>query len=120
MANHVATGKKAKHGENIVQRTRAAVLNAFDAIENRGKKISDILADEFEKNPIKFMELASKLMPKEITGNINHSHSEIESLTINEINTMLNELKDAARTMRGDDTGVSGLVSEKESESQIH
>lgn len=75
MANYNATGKKAKHGENLIQRTRAAILNAFDAVENRGRLISEILADEFEKNPIKFMELASKAMPKEISGEIAHTHT---------------------------------------------
>lgn len=75
MANHNATGKKAKHGAELAQRTRAAVLNAFDALEENGKKISDILADEFEKNPIKFMELASKLIPKEMSGEFNHIHT---------------------------------------------
>lgn len=75
MADYNATGKKAGHGPELVQRTRKAVLNAFDALENRGKVLSDLLADELEKNPIKFMELASKLMPKEITGDFNHNYS---------------------------------------------
>ena len=78
--NITATGKGVKHGENLIQRTRAAILNAFDAVENRGKKISEILADEFIKNPIKFMELAAKAMPKEISGEINHVHT-AQSLT---------------------------------------
>ncbi len=72
MANPHATGKTAGHGKELVQRTRAAVLHAFDAVERDGKLISEILAQEFEKNPIKFMELASKLMPKEIHGEFNH------------------------------------------------
>lgn len=80
MANKSATGKKAKHGTELAQRTRSAVLNTFDAIEKNGKKISDILAQEFEKNPIKFMELASKLIPKEVSGEIEHIHT-AKSLT---------------------------------------
>ena len=73
-------GKGAKHGENLVQRVRAGILNALDCVEQRGKKISEILAEEFEKNPIKFMELAIKAMPKEISGEINHVHT-AKSLT---------------------------------------
>lgn len=74
MANSEATGKKAGHGPELIQRTRKAVLSTFDAIDKRGKVISEILADEFEKNPIKFMELASKLMPREIQGKMEHEH----------------------------------------------
>ena len=74
-ANIDPKGKAAGHGPELVQRTRKAVLNTFDAIEKEGKKISDILAKEFEKNPIKFMELAAKLMPKEISGEFNHTHT---------------------------------------------
>lgn len=73
MANRQATGKKAKHGAELVQRTRAAVLGAFDAVEAKGKKISDILAKELEENPIRFMELASKFIPKEIQAEVTHS-----------------------------------------------
>ena len=61
MSNSDPIPKAAQHGPELVQRTRKAVLNAFDAIEKRGKVISEILADTFEENPIKFMELASKL-----------------------------------------------------------
>lgn len=68
----MAQGKRAGHGPELVQRTRKAVLNTFKAVEKRGKVISEILADEFEKNPIKFMELAAKLMPKEISGEVTH------------------------------------------------
>ena len=73
--NNGRLGKGVKHGENLIQRTRAAILNTFDAVESRGRKISEILADEFEKNPIKFMELAAKAMPKEISGEFNHTHT---------------------------------------------
>lgn len=80
MANYQATGKKAKHGAELVQRARAAILNALDVLEVRGKKVSEMLADEFENNPIKFMELASKWAPKEISGEFNHVHT-AKSLT---------------------------------------
>ena len=73
MANHQATGKKAKRGPELAQRCRAAVLNAFDAFEKKGKLISEVLADEFEKNPLKFMELASKYCPRDIEATIEYT-----------------------------------------------
>ncbi len=66
MAGHNATGKKARRGPELVQRSRAAILNALDVLEERGKTISVLLADELENNPIRFMELASKFCPKEL------------------------------------------------------
>lgn len=66
MANYKATGKKSYKGPELVQRVRAALLNALDVLDQRGKKISDILADEFEQNPLKFMDLASKYCPKDV------------------------------------------------------
>lgn len=75
MANRTRNvGKGVKHGENLVQRTRAAILNTFDAVESKGRKLSAILAEEFERNPLKFMEVAIKAMPKEVTGEVNHNH----------------------------------------------
>lgn len=72
MANYKATGKKTKHGAELVQRCRAAVLNTFNAIEKEGKLISEILAEEFKSNPLRFMDMASKYCPKEIDGEITH------------------------------------------------
>ena len=76
----MAKGKTAYRGIEMAQRSRAAVLNALDVVESRGRLISEILADEFESNPLKFMELAAKLTPKEISGEINHVHT-AQSLT---------------------------------------
>ncbi len=101
MANPKPIPKKAKHGEELVQRTRAAVLNTFGAIEKRGKVISEILADEFEKNPIKFMELASKLLPKEIHGDINHNHTGLDALTDDDLNERIAEYRTIIEAMRG-------------------
>lgn len=66
--------KTAKHGIELAQRSRAAVLNALGVVEKRGTLISELLANEFEANPIRFMELAAKLMPKDHTGEIDHNH----------------------------------------------
>lgn len=84
MANSNPQPKRAKKGAELVQRCRAAVLNAFDAVERDGKLISEVLAEEFKKNPIKFMELASKFAPKEISGEFTHTHT-AETMTDDEL-----------------------------------
>lgn len=106
MANHKATGKTAKRGSELVQRCRAAVLNALDVVEQEGKTISELLAKEFESNPIKFMELASKFCPKDIQAEITH--------TVNANQLTDDELASIA-------TGSSKRASKaKDSEKQLH
>ena len=70
MANYNATGKKARGAQELTVKWRKAVLNTFDCVEKKGKLISEILAEEFEKNPMKFMELASKGIIKEATSDV--------------------------------------------------
>ena len=64
--NKHATGKKAGHGPELVQRIRAVVLGALDAVEKDGKLISEILAEKFKDDPLRFMDMASKYCPKEV------------------------------------------------------
>ncbi len=66
MANYKATGKKVKNGPEIVQRVRTAILGAFETVEKEGRLISQILADEFKKDPMRFMDMASKYCPKDV------------------------------------------------------
>lgn len=66
MANHRATGKKSKRGPELAQRIRAGILNALDCVEKDGMLISEILAEEFKANPMKFIDMASKYVPKDI------------------------------------------------------
>jgi len=73
MANHKATGKKAGYGVELAQRTRGAILGALNVMEAKGKSIADILAKELEENPMRFMELASKFIPKDIQAEITHT-----------------------------------------------
>ena len=75
--NKQATGKKPKHGPELVQRVRGAVLSAFDSVEKEGKLISEILAEKFKEDPLRFMDMVSKYCPREVAmeleANINHS-----------------------------------------------
>lgn len=66
MANHNANGKSVKGGHELAQRTRGAILNAFGAVETQGKVVSEVLAEAFLANPIRFMDMAAKYIPKDI------------------------------------------------------
>ena len=73
MAN--PTGKNGKKGAELVQRVRGAVLNAFDCVEKgtpsrKPMVLSEILADAFLENPLKFLDTASKFTPKDINAEI--------------------------------------------------
>ena len=84
MGNIYAPGKRAKHGENLVQRIRAGILGAFDVSEKKGMLISEMLSVEWEKNPLKFLEVAAKHLPKEITAEITRTY-EANKLTDDEL-----------------------------------
>ena len=96
MANPKPQPKRAKHGAELVQRGRAAVLNALDVLDRRGKLISELLADEIEKNPLKFMDLLSKLAPRE--RHVEHSgtiHQTVEHRAVSETDQRIEELIEA-------------------------
>lgn len=104
MANRSANGKKAKKGTEIVQRVRAAILGAFDVVEKEGKLISELLAEEFKRDPMRFMDMAAKYCPKDVDLRVEHVTSASE-LTEAE----LDELIAAARAVgreEGEDTSA--------------
>ena len=77
----MATGKTAKKGREIAGSCRANLLKALQVLEDRGKPVSVLLADAAEKDPLKFMDLCSKFIPRniDITQNVTVEHS-MESL----------------------------------------
>ena len=94
--NRQATGKAIKRGAQIAARTRGAILNAFDAVEQRGRVISEILADSFIENPLKFLDTAAKYVPKDInlTNNIK---KDSKDYTDDELQEMIAERARARR-----------------------
>jgi hypothetical protein len=106
MANYKATGKKAGYGVELAQRTRGAILGALNVMESRGKSIADILAKELEENPIRFMELASKFIPKDIQAEITH--------TINASELTDSDLAHIATS------SSAGITEAQESETNLH
>lgn len=99
MANRNPNPKRAKKGPELVQRVRAAILNAFDAVERDGKLISEILAEKFKDDPLRFMDMASKYCPKDVDLHVDRVTSAAD-LTENE----LDELIAAARAARGEES----------------
>jgi len=87
--NDRATGKKAKHGPELVQRIRGAVLSAFDAVEKEGKLLSQILAEKFKDDPMRFMDMASKYCPREVAmdveANVTHHTEELSEADLERI-----------------------------------
>ena len=78
MANANPIPKVPKHGKELAQRARAGILNAFGAVEKRGVKISDALADAFLADPLKFMDMAAKYVPKSVDQPLQHVTNAIQ------------------------------------------
>ena len=72
MANRQATGKKAKRAPELAGRIRELLLDAMDLLDNGDKTIAELLAEECRDNPVRFLELASKYVPR----NIQHTGDE--------------------------------------------
>ena len=69
--NSGGNGQTAKHGVNLTARTRGSILNALDVVDadakaKLNKPVSQILADEFKNNPLKFMDMAAKYIVKDV------------------------------------------------------
>jgi hypothetical protein len=109
MANHKATGKKSRKGQELAQRSRAAILDAMDLLEKDGKTIGELLALEAKENPNKFMELVSKFIPKDIHAEVSH--------TINALDLTDDEL---AAIARGSSGGVIATEAGEEQPSCVH
>ena len=69
--NKQAQGAAAKKGAHLVVSARSMILRAFDIVDERAKTKghetpAQKLADAFENNPLKFLDTASKFIPKDI------------------------------------------------------
>lgn len=91
--NYQSTGKSAMKGPELVQRIRGAVLRTFDLYEDqRGKTIPELLLPALEDNPLKFLEVAAKYCPKDMTIETK-STKDVKDLTIEELMGMLDQDK---------------------------
>jgi hypothetical protein len=80
-------GKVAKKGVELVQRTRAAILNSLDVLDNRNKPLSQLLADAAEQNPIKYTEMIARHIPKDVT--VNHKSLKAKDISDDELYEVL-------------------------------
>lgn len=83
--NKKATGKKPKYARDLVQRIRYALLAAMDILEAKGKPIKELLAQELEANPAKFIELASKYCPKDLNIEIDDLRNNADQFSDGEL-----------------------------------
>lgn len=58
-----------KHGEQLVVRSRALWLRALGIVQERGKSPAELLADQYEANPLSFLEKMSRYLPKDLNIN---------------------------------------------------
>ena len=69
----VTTSRKhhdaSKHGAELTVRARAMWLRALGIVNERGKSPAQHLADQFEANPLSFMEKLSRYLPKDLNIN---------------------------------------------------
>lgn len=63
--------KRARGAADIVQRVRQAVLKAMDVLHDNGQPLHVLLAAAAQDNPLKFIEVASKYIPKDIDITVN-------------------------------------------------
>lgn len=62
-----ATGKTSVKGSELVYTGRAMLLRSLDIFEERAKITpAEHLSIQFEENPLRFMEIYAKFMPKEV------------------------------------------------------
>ena len=108
--NKHATGRKSR-APDLINRIRIAFDNGMTAFESRndasGKRrlISEVMADEFEKSPLKYMEAASKVLPKEIQADISQVY-DANKLTDDEILAVL-AARDKAESKENSDDQLS-------------
>lgn len=83
-SNSGGNGKTARRGHELVQRTRAAILNAMDVLDKGTEPLSVLLAKAATEQPMRFLDMAAKHCPKDIDLNI-ISDLKAENMTDNEL-----------------------------------
>lgn len=106
MANPNPIAKKPVGAVEIVNRVRAALNKAFDHAEQKaGKSIPDILSDEFLANPLKFLEVTAKFLPKDVMINV-ESRQPSQRMSDDELADIVSSRAKALRDMLYDHQSV--------------
>lgn len=75
MARNV--GKKAKRGPELASRIRNQLIAAMDLVNDSDKTVAELLAEEARGNIIRFLELCSKYVPRDIEVTEHRTYEEM-------------------------------------------
>jgi len=78
IGNTYALDSPRKRGKSIVNRARTAILGCFEVVNDSDKPMKEVLAEAFTDDPIKFMTMAAKYIPKDINVDIQHSMNPLQ------------------------------------------
>ena len=76
------------HGQQVVSRLRQELHTAFGLLNRRGRPISELLAEQLEKDAASTLNKLSSFLPREV--NLTGSNSEF-SLALGEVANRINE-----------------------------
>ena len=91
------------HGQQVVSRLRQELHTAFGLLNRRGRPISELLAEQLEKDAASTLNKLSSFLPREV--NLTGSNSEF-SLALGEVANRINEQNEllAASLQESDST----------------
>lgn len=114
MSNPHATGMVAARVRGLTVRTRKCILDVFDLLDDRKTPMAELLATAAVKDPLKFMDTASKFIIKDLQIDINHMHNpsmltddEIAEEIATRARARLEQARDITDQVEVIDTGVS-------------
>ena len=92
------------HGQQVVSRLRQELHTAFGLLNRRGRPISELLAEQLEKDAASTLNKLSSFLPREV--NLTGSNSEF-SLALGEVANRINEQNEllAASLQESDNIG---------------
>jgi len=102
------------HGQQVVSRLRQELHTAFGLLNRRGRPISELLAEQLEKDAASTLNKLSSFLPREV--NLTGSNSEF-SLALGEVANRINEQNEllAASLQESDNTSqVIDITPEKD------
>ena len=114
--NKQAQGQSARKGASLTARARGLLLSAMDIVDtDPTKPLSELLADQAKKNPMRFMDLVSKYIIKDVQ--IEHQTSNSNDLTDDELADIIaRKARDAAS--RPVDVAIKSLDSSQDKPSK--
>jgi len=107
------------HGQQVVSRLRQELHTAFGLLNRRGRPISELLAEQLEKDAASTLNKLSSFLPREV--NLTGSNSEF-SLALGEVANRINEqneLLSASLEEANDMKQVIDITAENVEEAEI-